>query len=234
MWLESAKPDIVSIQETKASPDQLPEEIKSISGYHSYFVAAERKGYSGVALYAKPEPQLVAKGFGNLEFDVEGRTIIADYDDFLLYNIYFPNGKSSKERLQYKLAFYDTLLDHLDGILKKDRKVIVCGDVNTAHNEIDLARPKENRKISGFLPEERAWIDRLIQVGFHDAFRIFNNEGGNYTWWDMKTSARERNVGWRIDYFFISNNLYENIRAASIFSDVMGSDHCPISIELEI
>ncbi len=233
-WLQKVKPDILAIQETKANPNQLPQEVKSIAGYYSYFVTAERKGYSGVALYTKTEPRLIAKGFGDLKYDIEGRTIIADYGDFTLYNIYFPNGKSSKERLKYKLAFYDALLDHVVGVLKKGTCVIICGDVNTAHEEIDLARPRENQKISGFLPEERSWIDRLLKAGFHDSFRIFNQDGGNYTWWDMKTSARERNVGWRIDYFFVSKNLYKNVRRAQIFPTVMGSDHCPIGIELEV
>lgn len=233
-WLASSNSDILAVQETKADPRQLSEELKSIAGYESYFVAAERKGYSGVALYTKSAPKLIIKGFGDLSFDSEGRSISADYGDFILYNVYFPNGKASRERLSYKLAFYDKFLEHITGLLKKDRKVILCGDVNTAHKEIDLARPKENRKISGFLPEERAWIDRLIARGFYDSFRIFNQGGANYTWWDMKTRARERNVGWRIDYFFISANLRGNLRAASILSGVMGSDHCPISITLEI
>ncbi len=233
-WLQSARPDAVAIQETKADSAQLPDEIKNVAGYHSYFVAADRKGYSGVALYTRVEPILVAKGFGDLKFDTEGRTIIADYGDFLLYNVYFPNGKSSEERLRYKLAFYDALLDCVVGALKNGQRVIICGDVNTAHKEIDLARPGENHKTSGFLPEERAWIDRLIRAGFHDSFRMFNQDPGNYTWWDMKSGARVRNVGWRIDYFFVSDDLRDRVRSASIFPGVTGSDHCPISIELEI
>jgi len=159
--------------------------------------------------------------------------IQADYSEFTLFNIYFPNGKASKERLQFKLDFYETILKKMDDLLKQEKKIIICGDVNTAHREIDLARPKENEKISGFLPEERAWIDRLMERGFIDAFRKMHSESGHYSWWDYKTRARERNIGWRIDYFFISTNLKEHLKSAFIESEVLGSDHCPIGIELD-
>ncbi|MCG6912756.1 exodeoxyribonuclease III, partial [bacterium BMS3Abin03] len=159
--------------------------------------------------------------------------IITEYKEFILFNIYFPNGKASKERLAYKMDFYETFLKHLKKLLKQGKKIVICGDVNTAHKEIDIARPKENSKISGFLPEEREWIDRFLDAGFIDTFRVFNQEPDNYTWWDMITRARERNVGWRIDYFYISENLKKNLKSAFILSDVMGSDHCPIGIELK-
>lgn len=231
-WLHDDNPDIVCIQETKAHEDQIPDAIKHIEGYHVYFSSAEKKGYSGVGLLTKKEPRHIQRGFGIKKFDREGRVIIADYQTFLLFNIYFPNGKISKERLRYKLAFYDTFLAYIDKRNRKGKKLIVCGDVNTAHKEIDLARPKENEKISGFLPEERAWIDKFIKHGYVDTFRVFHKEGGYYTWWDQKTRARERNVGWRIDYFFISENVKRHVRSASIMPHVMGSDHCPITIEL--
>lgn len=231
-WFFDENPDILCVQETKATEDQVPDDLRAIEGYHSCFVSAERKGYSGVALYSKPEPKKIITGFGVPEFDNEGRTLIAEYDKFFLYNIYFPNGKSSAERLEYKMAFYDAFLDHIGKRLDAGDKIIICGDVNTAHKEIDLARPKENEKVSGFLPEERAWIDKFIERGFVDTFRIFNDQPGQYSWWDMKTRARERNVGWRIDYFFVSENLRKRVKSAFILPDIMGSDHCPVGVDI--
>lgn len=233
-WFSSVQPDILCLQETKASEQSLPFELKEIPGFRAYFSAAQRKGYSGVALYTKTEPKKVTRGFGIERFDSEGRCIIADYGEFILCNIYFPNGQMSSERLAYKMDFYDGFLDYADRFQKSGRRLIVCGDVNTAHREIDLARPKENSKTSGFLPEERAWIDKFLSHGFIDTFRIFNAEPGQYTWWDLKSRARERNVGWRIDYFFISEALKDRVRAASILPDVMGSDHCPIGLEISL
>lgn len=232
-WFKKANPDILCLQETKAHPDQLVDELKDVNGYESFFSSAEKKGYSGVVTYTKMKPMEVKHGIGISKFDSEGRFIITEFKEFILFNIYFPNGKASKERLQYKMDFYDAFLKHCKNLLKKDKKIIVCGDVNTAHQEIDLARPKENSQTSGFLPEERKWIDKFIAAGFLDTFRMFNKEPGNYTWWDMITRARERNVGWRIDYFYAGENLKNNIISASIHSTVMGSDHCPIELELK-
>jgi exodeoxyribonuclease-3 len=232
-WFKKANPDILCLQETKAHPDQLVDEIKDVNGYESFFSSAEKKGYSGVVTYTKMKPMEFKHGIGISKFDSEGRFIITEFKEFILFNIYFPNGKASKERLQYKMDFYDAFLKHCKNLLKKDKKIIVCGDVNTAHQEIDLARPKENSQTSGFLPEERKWIDKFIAAGFLDTFRMFNKEPGNYTWWDMITRARERNVGWRIDYFYASESLKNNIISASIHSTVMGSDHCPIELELK-
>jgi exodeoxyribonuclease-3 len=231
-WLKKEKPDILCIQETKAHEEQLPDDLKNVNGYHSYFCSGERKGYSGVATYTKDEPISIKRGFGLNEFDNEGRILITEYPECHLFNIYFPNGKASPERLKFKMDFYDAFLKYANKLKKQGKKVIVCGDVNTAHKEIDIARPKENEKVSGFLPEERAWIDKLIENGFVDTFRMFNQEPKNYTWWDMVTRARERNVGWRIDYFFVSDNMKDQIKNAFILSDVMGSDHCPIGIEI--
>jgi exodeoxyribonuclease-3 len=166
-------------------------------------------------------------------FDREGRIIVADFEKFILLNIYFPNGKSSPERLEYKLEFYNAFLDYIIKLKNKQKNLIICGDVNTAHTELDLARPKENEKFSGFLPIEREWIDKFLSHGFVDTFRIFDKNPGNYTWWDFKTRARERNVGWRIDYFIISDSLIGNLQTAFINPDVMGSDHCPIGIEIK-
>ena len=231
-WLSENGPDILCLQETKASEDQLPDELRKPSPFRTWFAAAQKRGYSGVALLSKPEPSSVDFGLGKDEFDREGRVIIANYPWFTLFNIYFPNGKASSERLRYKMAFNEYLLSLLRDRLKKGERIVVCGDVNTAHKEIDLARPKENQHISGFLPEEREWIDRLLEAGFADAFRLFEQEGGRYSWWDLKTRARERNVGWRIDYFFVSENLREKVKGSLIHSEVQGSDHCPVSLEL--
>jgi exodeoxyribonuclease-3 len=234
VWLLRERPDVLCLQETKAAPDQLPPDLKEAEGYHAYFASAERKGYSGVALYTRLEPREIRGGFGVEKFDREGRTQLADFGDFLLFNVYFPNGKASAARLRYKMAFYRAFLAHVDKLKAKGARIIICGDVNTAHKEIDLARPRENEKTSGFLPEERAWLDKFIARGFVDTFRMFDREPGRYTWWDQKTRARERNVGWRIDYFFVSDNFAEKVKAAYILPEVMGSDHCPIGLEVDV
>jgi len=232
-WFKEESPDILCLQETKAHPDQLDDALKNIDGYQSYFSSAEKKGYSGVVTYTKIKPLSFQQGIGIEKFDSEGRIIVTEFKEFVLFNIYFPNGKASEERLQYKMDFYEVFLKHLKKLKKAGKKISICGDVNTAHKEIDIARPKENEKISGFLPEEREWIDKLLKAGFIDTFRAFNDQPDNYTWWDMMTRARERNVGWRIDYFFISENLKDNLKSAFILPDVMGSDHCPVGLELQ-
>lgn len=225
--------DIICLQEIRASRDQLPPELLRVDHYRCYLSSPRRKGYSGVATYTKPEPLKVWYDMGIEKFDREGRLLVTEYDPFILMNVYFPNGKASKERLAYKMEFYETFRE-IAGDLKKRKGVIVCGDVNTAHKEIDLARPKENSMVSGFLPEERAWIDRFLQDGFVDSFRRFDTSPGKYTWWDQKTRARERNVGWRIDYFFVSEDLADSLTSAGILDEVEGSDHCPIYIELDL
>ena len=233
-WVSKIGPDILCIQETKASPEQLSEELTAMPGYHVYFSSAERKGYSGVATYSNVKPQDVAHGLGIEKFDNEGRILRMDYADFTLFNIYFPNGKSSEERLDYKMEFYDAFLEHLGQLKRQGRNVVVCGDVNTAHKEIDLARPKPNEKISGFLPVERAWMDQWVSHGYVDTLRMFNQEPGQYSWWDARGGGRSKNVGWRIDYFFVSESMKDKVTGAFIMPDVMGSDHCPIGIDLAI
>ncbi|AKB77920.1 Exodeoxyribonuclease III [Methanosarcina horonobensis HB-1 = JCM 15518] len=225
--------DVVCIQETKASQDKLPREVKNIPGYYNYFVSAEQNGYSGVGTFSKKKPLNIEKGMGSEIFDREGRFLRTDYEDFVLMNIYFPNGKASQERLDYKMAFYDAFLDYANALNAEGKKLVICGDVNTAHKEIDLARPKQNETISGFLPEEREWMDKFLAAGYLDTFRMFNNESGNYSWWSMRTQARERNVGWRLDYFFVSENLREYVNSALIYPEITGSDHCPVGLELE-
>jgi exodeoxyribonuclease III len=233
-FIKKYQPDVLCIQETKAREMDLGFDIKSIGDYHSYFSSAERKGYSGVAIYSKSQPKVVEFKIGIDKFDQEGRVIMADFESFILLNVYFPNGKRNKDRLAYKMEFYDEFLKLTNKLQKNGKKIIVCGDVNTAHREIDLARPKENEKISGFLPEERSWIDKFLASGFIDTFREFNQKGENYSWWSMRTRARERNVGWRIDYFFVTENIKKKLKNAQILPEVMGSDHCPISIDVEV
>jgi len=231
-FLSSESPDIVCLQETKTS--EAPLELYQADGYHRHFASGEKKGYSGVALLTREEPLSVARGFGDARFDGEGRTLIADYGKFVLMNIYFPNGKASQARLDYKMAFYDAFLNYADRLKGQGRKVIVCGDINTAHDERDIARPRENSKVSGFLPAERAWMDRFESHGYVDTFRMFNRDGGHYTFWDVVSGARARNVGWRIDYFYVSENMRNDVKEAFIMADVMGSDHCPIGLKLGI
>ena len=232
-FLKGAKPDIFCLQETKASPEQLPEAMLSPAGFSSFFSSSQtKKGYSGVALYSKVEPLNVVYGMGIKEFDQEGRIIGAEYENFWLLNVYFPNGGMGPHRLDYKMRFYDDFLAFAEK-LRKGKPVIFCGDVNTAHEEIDLARPKENEENTGFLPKERAWIDEVINAGYVDSFRHFHPQTKDaYTYWDLFTHARDRNVGWRIDYFFVTNEFIKHIKNAEIHSDIYGSDHCPISIAI--
>jgi exodeoxyribonuclease III len=235
-WLVKDNADIICLQETKVfEPQELDASILSLGPYASYWNAAkEKKGYSGVVIYTKQKPAKVEKSLGNPTFDTEGRTLVAYYDNFALLNIYFPNGKKDDDRLHYKMAFYDAFLGFCEGLKKRKIPLIMCGDYNTAHREIDLARPKENEGTSGFLPKERAWIDKYISQGYIDTLRMFHTEKGLYSWWDMKSGARARNVGWRIDYFFVGEDLKPNLKDAFILKDVTGSDHCPIGIEILI
>ncbi len=232
-WLEQTEPDVLCVQETKASPDQLEPELRQPPGYHTYWAAAERKGYSGVALFSRHEPDWVQIGLEIDEYDSEGRTIIAGYDDFVLVTAYFPNGGRDNSRVPFKLAYYDAFLATCNRLRDEGRAVIFCGDVNTAHRTIDLARPQQNEKNTGFLPEERAWIDQVLAEGYIDIFRELHPDlTGAYTWWPYWRNSRERNLGWRIDYFFITSDLRERVHNAAIHADVMGSDHCPISLTL--
>jgi exodeoxyribonuclease-3 len=237
-WLYKENPDILCLQETKASPEQLPGEVLEPDGYIAYWNYPEEvKGYSGVAIFTRDKPVNVTYGINNKEFDKEGRVIVAEYRDFTLCNVYFPKGDTRparEHRLKYKLDFYNAFLHFLDKHKSSDVKMIICGDFNTAHREIDLARPKENAKNSGFLPEERAWIDKIIAHGFIDTFRLYHQEPNQYSWWDMKTKARERNIGWRIDYFIVSENARKSVSESFIMPEVKGSDHCPIGITLKM
>ena len=232
-WMKKERPEIICLQETKARPEQLTEDLRCPKGYHSFFSSAEKKGYSGCVTYSRVEPEKLKYGMGEPRFDSEGRMVVCEYPEFVLFNVYFPNGTKNRERLKYKLDFYDSFLTFADSYKNKGKGVIVCGDLNTAHKEMDLARPKENEKFSGFLPIERKWIDKFISHGYTDTFRKFNKEPGQYSWWDYKTRARERNIGWRLDYFFVSNDLRPNLKSAFIMRDVLGSDHCPVGVIME-
>ncbi len=231
-WVKQSKGDIICLQEIKASIDQIPIELQNIPGYSSTFHSAKRKGYSGVGIYSKIKPNEIVIGIGNDYFDDEGRVIFYDYGKFVLVNAYFPNGGRGPERVKYKLEFYDELFFILQKKYYGRKGIIVTGDYNTAHKEIDLARPKENSTNSGFLPEEREWIDKIINLGYIDIYREFDKSPGKYTYWDFFTKARERNIGWRIDYFMVSEDFAKNVIKAEIHSDVPGSDHCPVSIDI--
>ncbi len=231
-WLEKASPEILCLQETKAEPAQLHEALLSPDGYESFWSSAEKKGYSGVATFSKLKPLNVLKGFGIRKFDNEGRIVITEYRPFTVFNIYFPNGKQGPERLKYKMDFYDASLSFAERLRREKKNIVITGDVNTAHKPIDLARPKENEDISGFLPVERKWIDKLVAHGYIDTLRVFHPEPDLYSWWDMKSGARERNVGWRIDYHFVTEEMRGNLVDAFILSDVEGSDHCPVGVTL--
>lgn len=234
-WLQTTQPDILGVQETKASPDQLDDELLKPDGYHTYWASSTvKKGYSGVALYTRTEPKEVIIGLGVEEYDQEGRTIIAEYDDFVFLTAYFPNGSSGNKRVPFKLAYSDAFVDYCDQRRAEGKRIIFCGDVNTSHNEIDLARPKDNEKNTGFLPIERAWMDKLTQQhGYVDTFRNLHPESELYSYWSMRGGARSRNIGWRLDYFFVSPDVMPDVVGADIHTEVMGSDHCPVSLTLQ-
>jgi len=252
-WLNSTEFHIVCLQETKAQMEQLEDDIRTHEKYPViHFNSAERKGYSGVAsfFHSKLVPEKIIDGFrmdiaeeiaSQIGFDIallesfnkEGRVICSHHKDFVLFNIYFPNGGANDERYRFKLRFYDFLLEYIKIYEKRENpNIIITGDYNTAHNEIDLARPKDNENTSGFIREERDYLDRFLEMGFTDTFRYLHPEPDNYTWWSYRTAARKRNVGWRIDYFFVSKSLLPFVCSAEILSNIEGSDHCPVSLGL--
>jgi exodeoxyribonuclease-3 len=203
-------------------------------GYHTYWASAEKKGYSGVALFSRIEPKNVQIGLGIDQFDSEGRTIVAEYDDFVFITAYFPNGSTDNVRVPYKMDYCHTFLRFCNDLREQGKSVIFCGDVNTSHKEIDLANPRQNEKNTGFLPEERAWMDDLVAAGYIDTFRQFYpDQAGAYSWWTYRMGARKKNIGWRLDYFFTSPDLKDRLVAAEIHADVQGSDHCPVSLTLK-
>ncbi|UCD12660.1 MAG: exodeoxyribonuclease III [Nitrospinaceae bacterium] len=229
-WLKKEAPDVVCLQETKAHLEALDDRLASPEGYHAYWNPAVRKGYSGVATFSKKKPKNVFYGMGIERFDVEGRIIRLEFPGFDLLNVYFPNGTAGDHRLEYKMEFYDAFLDHAEALRRSGKKLVVTGDVNTAHKAIDLKNAKANEKNSGFLPVERAWLDKFVAHGYVDTFRMLHPEPDQYTWWTYRANARARNIGWRIDYFFVTEDLVKRVDDAFIQPEVMGSDHCPIGL----
>jgi exodeoxyribonuclease-3 len=233
-WLKSSGADIVAVQETKAEPIQLSEALLKPNGYTTAWASSRiKKGHAGVGTFSKTPPNTVIVGMDDERFDGDGRVLITEYEPFVLFNIYFPNGGRGPEWVEYKLAFYRHWLSLVAAYQAKGRPVVTVGDVNTAYAEIDLARPKENAKNTGFLPIERAAMEEFWAAGLIDTYRHFHPDEVRYSWWDQKSGARERNVGWRIDYGLITADLLPYLKAADIYSDIMGSDHCPISLELD-
>jgi exodeoxyribonuclease-3 len=231
-WFEAASPDIVCLQETRIHLSQLPEQITALAGYHSFWHAGQRKGYSGVATFSRQLPLSVRRGFGKPDLDSEGRVLITQFPNFTLLNVYFPSGQRGHERVAYKLGFYDALLEYCMDLRHEGQRLVVCGDYNTAHEPIDLARPKANVKTSGFLPEEREAFRRWLERGFVDVYRRLHPEATEYTWWTYRFDARSRNIGWRIDYFLVTEDLLPQVEGAGILTAVTGSDHCPIDLWL--
>lgn len=229
--------DILGLQETKLQAGQITDEMIDPKEFKQSFWshASTKKGYSGVVSYSKEKPLNMEEGIGIKKFDDEGRIIRFDFDDFILFNVYFPNGQMSEDRLNYKLEFYDEFFKYTDKLRKENKSIIISGDFNTAHNEIDLKNPKANAKRSGFLTIEREWLDNITKRGYIDTFRYLYPEEVKYSWWSYRFNARQRNAGWRIDYFFVSSDLIENnrIKNAYILNDIYGSDHCPVGIKLE-
>lgn len=234
-WFTRTAPDIVGLQEVKAESKQIPAECYQVPGYYTaWFAAAKKRGYSGTGVLSRVHPLAVNFDLPDLACQGEGRLIHLELPDFHFFNVYFPNGQMNDERLQYKLNYYNAFLKYAQK-LRKQKPIVVCGDFNTAHKAIDLARPAENEKTSGFLPVERAWMDKFVSRGYVDTFRhVHGDVADMYSWWSFRTRARERNVGWRIDYFFVSKELLPKVKNAWIDVDVMGSDHCPVGLELDI
>lgn len=229
--------DILALQETKLQEDQRTEEMLNMAGYESYWsYSTVKKGYSGVAIYTRQKPKKVNTKLGISRFDDEGRMVELTFKDFVLFNIYFPNGQKDDDRLQYKLDFYEQLFEYTRQYKEKGVPVIITGDYNTAHNDIDLKRPKDNSKRSGFLRIERDWLDRIVEEGYVDTFRHLYPDTVKYSWWTYRFNARKNNTGWRIDYFFVTRDLIDRgwLADAFIDNDVFGSDHCPVGIELAV
>jgi exodeoxyribonuclease-3 len=233
-WIRETDPDILAVQETRALPEQLGSELLNIDTYKSYWFSAERKGYSGVALYSKEAP-LQLEPLGVEAFDKEGRVMIAHYKTFTVVNCYFPNSQEGGARLGFKLDFCDAILKKCNTMVHEGKQVVLCGDYNIAHTAIDLKNPKANEKNAGYLPEERSWMSAFLSAGYVDTFRKFHpDEPGHYTWWSYRFNARAKDIGWRIDYHCVNADFAGAVVAAEIHKTVMGSDHCPVSVALKV
>jgi exodeoxyribonuclease-3 len=232
-WVESYRPDVLCLQEIKTRPEQIdPSHFDRLQAAFASldWHPAQRLGYSGVATLASAPALDVHLGLGMEQYDLEGRVICSRYPEFLLFNIYFPNGRHDHTRVPFKLDFYARLLEHCDTLHSQGEKIILCGDFNTAHREIDLRHPKANQNTTGFLPEERAWIDRYLAQGFVDVYRLLYPQRVQYTWWTYRLNARQKNVGWRLDYFLVSESLVGSVSDVVIHDEVLGSDHCPVAL----
>ncbi len=233
-WLQTDAPDVLCLQETRIHTDQLTDEMLNPPAYRSYWFGADRKGYSGVAIFLRQEAESVTVGMGKPQFDIEGRVLTTSLPGFTLVNAYFPSGQRGHERVTYKLEFYDALLAYCKDLQAQGQRLIVCGDYNTAHQPIDLARPAQNKKTSGFLPEEREALTRWLESGFVDSFRALHPEKVAYSWWTYRLNARARNIGWRLDYFLVEETLMPYVQDACILDEVTGSDHCPVALSLAL
>lgn len=232
-WFEDDDSDIINFQEVRATQEQIPKKLAEIDDFHKFYNEAEKKGYSGVGTYSKIEPVSVTMGLGVEELDNEGRVLKIEYPDFILFNIYFPNSGKEGSRLDFKVQFCNELLNQLVELKNEGKNLVITGDYNIAHNPIDVYNPKNCEGKSGYLPEERAWLDELEEAGFVDTFRMFDEGEGNFTWWSYRFKARERNSGWRLDYFFVNEEIKDKVKSAKILADIYGSDHCPVTLELD-
>ena len=232
-WLSSADPDVVCLQETKALEDQVNTDLFEQMGYQHFWHSAQKKGYSGVAILTKTNPLNVQKGTGIEHMDFEGRVIRADYENVSVISLYLPSG-SNLDRLEHKFKFMDDFQGYIDALKKNHPRLVICGDYNICHRAIDIHDPVRNKNVSGFLPEERQWIDKFMNNGFVDSFRHLNPEPHQYSWWSYRANARNNNKGWRIDYNMVSENLKKNIKSAYLLPDAKHSDHCPVGVELEL
>lgn len=232
-WLKQTSPDILCLQEIKAHPNQLNEELLTPLPYHTYWHPSLKAGHSGVALMSKIPPKKVTQGIGIEEIDREGRVLVAEYPQFTLINAYFPNSQREHTRLPFKLFFCEKILQFCQDLRQQGKGIILCGDLNISHKEIDLKNPKSNAHNAGFLPEERAWLDQFAAAGHSDAFRCFESGGGHYTWWSYRPGVRAKNIGWRLDYFWVNEKIRPHLLQMKHLSQVMGSDHCPILLELQ-
>lgn len=232
-WFNETDADIINFQEVRATKDQIPKKLSDKDNFHQYFNEAQKKGYSGVGTLSKVEPLDIVKGLGIEELDSEGRVLRLEYPNFFLYNIYFPNSGMGAKRLDYKVEFCDALLEQMLQLKDSGKNIIVTGDYNIAHHPIDVYSPKNCEGKSGYLPEERAWLDKIEKAGFVDTFRMFDEGENNFTWWSYRTKARERNAGWRLDYFYVNEEIKDKVKSAKILSDIYGSDHCPVTLELD-
>lgn len=231
-WLKASNPDVICIQETKAHPEQVDLEPLKKLGYQDYWFSAEKKGYSGVAIFTKTEPDHVEYGMGIEIYDREGRTLRVDFGDLSIMSVYMPSGSSGEERQAFKMKWLDDFYVYINELKNKRKKLVISGDYNICHKAIDIHNPVSNKNSSGFLPEERAWLDKFVDSGFIDTFRYFNQDPDHYTWWSYRFNARKKNLGWRIDYHMVTESLSQKLENALILADAVHSDHCPITLEI--